>query len=125
MQTVLYVLCALLLSACVAFPTDPSHTTYPAPTCEGEADCKIKWEAAQLFVAKNSDQKIQVATDVLIETFNPTYSTNIAMRVMKEPLGGGRYKLVALAFCNNWFGCNRKPSTVEYQFNLEIAEVMP
>lgn len=115
---------SLSLAGCMT-PSGPEHTSTPAPTCDGEADCKAKWEAAQLFVVKHSDQKIQVATEVLIETYNPTYSTNIAMRVTKEPLGGGRYKIVALAFCANPFGCKIKPSTLEYQFNLEIAEVVP
>lgn len=109
---------SLALAGCM---THREYITVPAPQCSSPESCKMMWDAAQLFVARNSDQKIQIATDVLIETYNPTYSTNIAMRVTKEHLGGGLYKISADAFCSNPFGCNVHPANVINRFNSSVA----
>ena len=40
------------------------------------------------FVSSNAGYKMQIANDILIETYNPTqYNTKLAMRVIKELLG--------------------------------------
>lgn len=96
------------------------------PTCEGEKDCMAKWDAAQLYVVKNANYKIQSATSVLIETFNPGEAdTGIAMSVTREPLGAGRYKFVAHAWCNNVFGCIHPPVDVVLDFNRQVAATTP
>lgn len=92
------------------------------PTCEGEADCKAKWEAAQLWVVHNAGFKIQTATDVLIETYNPGPSdAKVAARVTKEPLGGGKYKLVVFVWCNNIFGCVPNGWDAAINFNTVVG----
>jgi hypothetical protein len=94
------------------------------PTCEGAADCKAKWEAAQLWVVHNAGWKIQIANDVLIETFNPAQnSPAIAARVTKEPLGGGKYKLVATIWCSNMFGCVPNAWDAALAFNRDIGAI--
>ena len=113
---------SLLIASCAAAPTAPP---LPAPTCSGAADCNAKWEAAQLFVVKHSDQKIQVATNVLIETYNPTRSTNIAMRITKEPLGDGAFRIVPEIYCGNPFGCNASPSELRRLFTHIIEATTP
>lgn len=96
------------------------------PVCDGEADCKAKWEAAQLWVVHNAGFKVQTATDVLIETYNPGPSdATIATRVTKEPLGGGRYKLVVYVWCNNIFGCVPNAWDAAINFNSKIAGATP
>lgn len=97
------------------------------PTCDGDADCKAKWEAAQLWVVHNLAFKIQTATDVLIETYNGTDNsdTRLAGRVTKEPLGGGRYKFVVYVGCRNPFGCGPNPWAAAQHFNDTLNAVTP
>lgn len=42
------------------------------PKCFDTNICERMWAEAQNWLASNSDLKIQVATDYLIETYNPT-----------------------------------------------------
>lgn len=106
---------ALCLLSPTAFATE-------APVCEGVEDCSAKWDAAQLFVIKHADMKIQTVTNVLIETYNPPRSSvDIAMRVIKEPLGSGRYKLVASVICVNIFGCREPAAKTIEKFNAAVS----
>lgn len=91
------------------------------PTCGSEIECKAKWEAAQLWIAKNAGYKIQIATDVLIETYNSIdYSTSLAARAMKEPLGDGRYAIRIRLGCANWFSCYPDPVDASLDFNRAV-----
>ena len=36
-----------------------------------QSGCKEEWERAQVWIARHSNMKIQLSTDVLIETYNP------------------------------------------------------
>ena len=86
-------------------PTDRAELDVPL-YCEGESECNSMWERAMFFVSSNAGYKMQIANDILIETYNPTqYNTKLAMRVTKEPLGNGNYHIVTTAWCNNVFGC--------------------
>ena len=96
------------------------------PTCDGEQDCNAKWEAAQLWVVHNAGFKIQTATNVLIETYNAVGgSSSIAARVTKEPLGGGRYKIVVRTFCDNMFGCTPVRWIAAFDFNRTVGAAKP
>lgn len=96
------------------------------PTCDGEQDCNAKWEAAQLWVVHNAGFKIQTATNVLLETYNATGgSTSIAARVTKEPLGGGRYKIIVRTWCDNIFGCTPNTWDAALDFNRKIGAATP
>jgi hypothetical protein len=76
------------------------------PICNNEQDCQEKWNAAQVWVAKNCGMKIQIATNSIIETYNPTGgTTRLAARVIREPIGSGTYKIVINTWCDNIFGC--------------------
>jgi hypothetical protein len=100
--------------------------TNSIPTCEGADDCKAKWDAAQLWVVKNAGYKIQTATDVVIETYNPTESgVELAARVTKEPLGGGKYKILVRLWCNNIFGCSPNAHQAALAFNKAVGEATP
>ena len=93
------------------------------PTCDGEKDCFAKWEAAQLWVVKHAGMKLQTTTSVLIETYNST--GDLAMSVTKEPLGGGKYRIVAHATCANVFACSQAPVDAILNFNHDIAAAIP
>lgn len=124
-------LLAALLSSC-ALTESPERQMLRAkieqtrPICSGNEDCQAKWEAAQLFVVKHAGYKIQIASSVLIETYNPTSaSTSLAMRVTKEPLGGGQYKIIARVWCDNPLGCVSDPINVVLAFNHIISQARP
>lgn len=80
------------------------------PVCKGEADCAAKWEAEQLWLVHNAGFKLQTVTNVLLETYAPAYAaagvTNdledvgrIFVKITKEPLGDGSYRIVPIISC--------------------------
>lgn len=127
----IFVVCPLLTVGCTARPSPVQQAkvdrfNVTIPTCEGEADCKTKWEAAQLWVVHNAGYKIQTATSVLIETYNPSqYSSSLAARVTKEPLGGGKYKIVIFVWCNNSYGCRPNGWDAAIDFNEKVSAAVP
>jgi hypothetical protein len=81
------------------------------------AGCREEWERAQLWLVKHARYKIQIATDVLIQTFNPPQSEpEYGFSITKEPAGGGRYAIRMEMACGNMFGCNPKPIDVRNAF---------
>jgi hypothetical protein len=97
-------------SACSSmFQTSPALVTALAPAagyatgveCDATT-CKERWERAQIWVAKHSMFKIQTATDVLIQTFGTQNDVRYTFSVTKEPLGGGKYRIVAEVVCGSW-----------------------
>ncbi len=94
-------------------------------SCEGQAQCDAAWEAAQVWVAQNSRLKIQTATNVLIETYGSgQYDPTLAMRVLKEPQGSGKYRIVFSGGCNNMFGCQPNVFDAGVRFNEAIKAAM-
>src|ERR1700709_1187437 len=121
-------LSAVLLSSCAAGPSPQTVEQFKStiPTCSGDADCKAKWEAAQLWVVHNAGFKIQTAPDVLIETYNPTGgSPSLGARVTKEPMGGGQYKIVVYVWCDNPFGCVPNGWQAAINFNQTVGAAKP
>lgn len=123
------VLCSAVLTACASsadYTARMQEIERTTPVCAGDADCTSKWEAAQLWVAKNAGMKIQTVTSVLIQTYNSTdSSTRLAATVTKEPLGGGRYKIVANLRCDNIYGCRPDRLDATIQFNRAVGEARP
>ena len=96
------------------------------PTCSGTDECTAKWEAAQLWVVRNAGWKIQTQSTVLIETYNAVNSSpRIAVQVVKEPMGGGKYRLIVKVWCDNIFGCQPDSWEAALNFNREIGAVTP
>jgi len=122
---------AFLLAGCSSAPSPQqqairSEFERTVPTCEGELDCKAKWEVAQLWIVQNAGFKIQAATDVVIETYNPDRnSPRIAARAVKEPLGGGRYRIVVSVWCANAFGCVPDSWQAAIDFNRKVGAAAP
>ncbi|MDX9688819.1 hypothetical protein [Halopseudomonas formosensis] len=96
------------------------------PICVDEQDCKAKWEAAQLWIVRNAGFKLQITTDVLLQTYNATGgSPLIAVQATKEPLGGGKYKIVVAISCDNIFGCVPNQWDAALAFNHAVAAATP
>jgi outer membrane protein assembly factor BamE (lipoprotein component of BamABCDE complex) len=64
--------------------------------CKDKIACSKVFALAQIYVQQNADQKIQVATDTIIETYNPTEDGKIGIAVIKIPRAG-RVELVKIA----------------------------
>lgn len=120
-QKCLAIAVAGLAHGCMTVPSVPVGT---APVCHEEKQCAEMWDAAQLFVVHYAGMKLQTVTNVVIETFNsPDYKTDLAMRVTKEPIGGGAYRLTAEAWCGNFLGCMPNASVVVAAFNTQLKEI--
>lgn len=79
------------------------------PTCNMDIpkQCTAMWEAAQVWVVQNSAFKLQIATDVILETYAPPeYDGGLAVRVVKEPTGPGSYRFNTTVYCNNLLACH-------------------
>ena len=102
------------LSACVS-STSSELSTALAPAAsvgtwvECDSGCKIEWQRAQLWLAKHAPTKVQSATDVQLQTYNPPEQHAwYGFSIMKEPIGGDRYKISATLGCGNFIGCSPK-----------------
>lgn len=132
MMKKLFGLMSLILASGCASTPDPQRQALideinrTIPTCAGVDDCNAKWEASQLWVARNANYKIQTVTNVLIETYNPApNSPSLAARVIKEPLGGGKYRLLVTMWCDNIFGCTPDAHVKALEFNKAVAVAIP
>ncbi|WP_200888011.1 hypothetical protein, partial [Shewanella sp. ECSMB14102] len=92
--------CLLTLASCATTPSADiqakrAQLEATTPVCIDEKDCKAKWEAAQLWIVRNAGFKLQIVTDVLLQTYNATGgSPSLAVQATKEPIGGGKYKIL-------------------------------
>ena len=129
MRALIILLTFTLLAGCATSPqVQAKRATFQKtiPTCTKDIDCEVKWEAAQVWIVRNAGFKLQVATDTLLETYNPTdYSVNLGVRVIKEPLGGGNYRIVVSTYCANIFGCQPDTWDAALDFNRTINAVTP
>ena len=97
------------------------------PVCDGAADCAAKWDAAQLWVAQHAGYGIQTATNVVIQTYTSVNSsdTRLMATVTKEPIGSGKYRIVAKLSCWNMSGCSTDPTQATVDFNNAVAAAAP
>lgn len=118
---------ALLLAGC-ASPQErqakQAEIDRTIPVCTGDADCRAKWERAQVWIAQNSNLRLQIATDVLLETYNSN-DMSLAVRIVKEPLGGGMYRILAAMSCMNIFACDTDPYDAIIDFNRQVSAARP
>jgi hypothetical protein len=126
--------CLVLLAAAVQLCACAGGAEYRArlarleaatPTCDGEADCNAKWRAARVWVARNINLPIRVASSDVIETYHgyPSQDPRLYARVMREPLGGSRYRIAIVADCAYDYGCipNRWNSTLGFDRSVAAA----
>jgi|GEM_PF-2770762 len=101
------------LSACASTSAELMTALAPAASIgtsvECDSGCKIEWQRAQFWLAKHATTKVQTATDVTIQTYNPRPDApEYSFSVAKEPIGGDRYRISADAFCGSMLGCSPK-----------------
>jgi hypothetical protein len=59
-----------------------------AVVCKDKSTCSKVFALSQIYVQQHADQKIQVATDTIIETYNPSDEGKVAITVVKMPRAG-------------------------------------
>ena len=69
--------------------------------CIGEKVCKKYFQLTQIFITNNSDMKMQVATDTIIETYNPTELYKVGMKASKYPGKDDSEKIVLGVACKS------------------------
>ena len=67
--------------------------------CRDDIECKKAFSIAQIYVNQNSDMKIQLATDTIVETYNPTEDHKIGLRIIKLPLSGSSSEISIETIC--------------------------
>lgn len=94
--------------------------------CRGADQCNKMWQRAQVWIAKNSAYRIQLANDVVITTFNPPeHSTSLGYSVLKEPKGADLFEINSRAGCANMWGCRPHPNKARAALHRFIRETPP
>ena len=91
--------------------------------CGGEKICKKYFQLTQLFINNNSDMKIQVATDTIVETYNPTDLYKVGMKASKYPGKDDSEKIIIDVICKseaNNAHCIQKETAIYEKFRLFI-----
>jgi hypothetical protein len=68
--------------------------------CTGPT-CEKAFALAQIFVDRNADMKIQVATNTIVETYNPTDSGKVGLKIVKMPLRGDESEVRLTVICKD------------------------
>ena len=103
--------------------------------CQGAKECKDMWKRALQFVSLNAGYPIKTANAAFIETerFTAPYLKGwqrfndkiaVSMKVLKSPLGGGRYQVRLAGWCaSGRFGqCNPAVDETLWRAKLFIRE---
>ncbi|UOD30557.1 hypothetical protein INH39_02055 [Massilia violaceinigra] len=70
-------------------------------TCRDKSTCAKMFSLGQIFITQHADQKIQVATDTVIQTYNSTENGNIAASLIKMPGSGSNEKITLTLSCKS------------------------
>lgn len=70
-------------------------------SCAGERECKKIFQLTQVFISEHSDMKIQVSTDTIIETYNPTETNKVGIKATKYPSKGDSERIVLDVYCKS------------------------
>lgn len=116
---------AILLGGCAQPKKLPAEVVAQANTmlmCETTEQCAQFWKRAQVWVQKNAGYKLQVVTDVVIETYNATsYSTGWAFSVTRTPLAGPKEIIEIKPSCGPAPLCARHGLEMEAAFKRYVA----
>ena len=120
----LLIISALSLSACgVSEETQALIDEYnrTIPTCEGEVDCAVKWATAREWVLNTPSYRIRTDNEERIDTFRGDMQrAGTALQVVREPLGGDRYRILVEIDCYATRGCLPEWET-KIEFNRIIG----
>jgi len=70
-------------------------------TCQTKTECQKAFSLTQVFISDNADMKIQVATETIIETYNPTEMMKIGMKAVKIPRKGDSAEIIVTVTCRD------------------------
>jgi uncharacterized protein YceK len=83
-----------------------------------ESPCAVEWQRAQAWLVKHSKWKLQIATDELLVTYDPSmYDVSFGFTVTKRPERDGYSSIQLAAECANSWGCNPSRSDVNRLFS--------
>jgi len=121
-------LAALMLAACASKPVpsvaDVSDATEPL-ICDGPVQCQTAWRLAQLWVVTNSGLKIQLATDVVIQTYPGDQTTTLRnYTITRQPIEGQRERITFASACQSIFGCRGNEVQLAASFKRYVREGM-
>lgn len=89
--------------------------------CNGAEQCNTWWRRAQYWVTTNAGFKVQTATDIVIETYNPpNYSLSWAFRATREPRDGGSDRIRLTPSCGPAPVCQAHPQSLVAKFNRYV-----
>lgn len=69
--------------------------------CKDRIDCDKAFSLTQIYIVNNSDMKIQVANETIIETYNATEGMNISMKAIKIPRAGSAAEIILSVNCRD------------------------
>jgi len=112
------------LAGCATYRPDPMKQAIAQstiPVCMSERECELKWAAARRWVLNNASFKIKTISNDFIETHGPIGgSPLVAVRVNKDPIPTGGYRIVVGVYCDNMFGCAPDAWDSAIRFNNEV-----
>ena len=68
--------------------------------CSDRNECDKAFAITQIFIVSNSDMKIQLANDTIIETYNPTESNKVGLKAVKMPKSGSSAQVMLFVNCH-------------------------
>ena len=109
------------LTGCVTWY--PARVTPVDIPCTNAAHCDRLWQATQLAIVERSRFRIQVANDVVIETFGPR-SIDFAYRATRQrnPDGSGSVRVMALCDATV-YGCVNDPQLATSHIGATLKNV--
>lgn len=120
------VITALVLAGCATGPqlTPEQRSAMLQPVvCADKVQCDLYWQRAQLWVAQHSHWRIQLANDVLIQTYGPGNSSpDTAYTITRINAANGSGQIKMRAACDNIFGCIPAPVEAIDMFRKEVME---
>jgi hypothetical protein len=98
--------------------------------CHTHAMCNKAFSLSQIFLTDAVDQKIQIATDAVIETYNPTEIGKVGAKVVKLPRAGESHVIRLSLGCKEGGGieganlCMSKKIRIYRQFAQYIPSLI-
>jgi hypothetical protein len=95
------------------------------PTCQGEADCRFKWDAARNWLVATASYPIRVENENRIETYDADSTrAGTAVEVRREHIEADRYRIIVEVDCFAISGCPPRWDTL-IDFNRTVSSARP
>jgi hypothetical protein len=70
-------------------------------SCRSTNECQKAFALTQIFINEKADMKIQLATDSIVETYNPTENMRVSLKAVKIPGAGSSAEIVLSGSCKD------------------------